>query len=71
VQSSTVTAILTGYGLRIEAFWRDDSKTGKFVARDSAADRASGCGSSRSHNALTQMSADGVWLMTVASMAAR
>jgi hypothetical protein len=26
-------------GLRIESFWRDDSKTGEFVVRDSASGR--------------------------------
>jgi hypothetical protein len=58
-------SILTDHGLRIEAFWRYDSKTGELVVRDSATGRERQRIVSIAQRPL-QMSADGVWLMTVA-----
>ena len=58
-------SILTDHGLRIEAFWRYDSKTGELVVRDSATGRERQRIVSFAQRPL-QMSSDGVWLMTVA-----
>ena len=58
-------SVLTGHGLRVEAFWRGDSKTGEFVVRDSATGRERQRIVSIAQRPL-QMSSDGVWLMTVA-----
>ena len=58
-------SVLTGRGLRIEAFWRYDSKTGELVVRDSASGRERQRIVSIAQRPL-QISADGVWLMTVA-----
>jgi hypothetical protein len=58
-------SVLTDHGLRIEAFWRYDSKTGELVVRDSATGRERQRIVSIAQRPL-QMSADGVWLMTVA-----
>jgi hypothetical protein len=56
---------LSGHGLRIESFWRDDSKTGELVVRDEATGHERQRIVSIAQRPL-QMSADGVWLMTVA-----
>ena len=56
---------LSGHGLRIESFWRQDNKTGQLVVRDSATGRERQRIVSIAQRPL-QMSADGVWLMTVA-----
>jgi hypothetical protein len=58
-------SVLTGHGLRVEAFWREDSKTGEIIERDSATGRERQRIVSIAQRPL-QMSADGVWLMTVA-----
>jgi hypothetical protein len=58
-------SILTDHDLRIEAFWRYDSKTGELVVRDSATGRERQRIVSIAQRPL-QISADGVWLMTVA-----
>lgn len=54
---------LSGHGLRIEAFWRADSKTGEFVVRDEASGRERQRITSIAQRPL-QISADGRWLMT-------
>jgi hypothetical protein len=56
---------LSGHGLRIESFWREDSKTGELVVRDSVTGRERQRVVSIAQRPL-QMSADGAWLMTVA-----
>jgi hypothetical protein len=53
-----------GHGLSIEAFWRNDSKTGELVVRDSATGRERQRIVSIAQRPM-QMSADGHWLMTV------
>jgi hypothetical protein len=58
-------SVLTGHGLRIEALWRNDSKTGEIVVRDSATGRERQRIVSIAQRPL-QMSSDGGWLMTVA-----
>ena len=63
--NSLPRSVLTGRGLHIEAFWRHDSKTGELVVRDSATGRERQRIVSIAQRPL-QMSADGVWLMTVA-----
>jgi hypothetical protein len=63
--ASLPSGVLTGHGLRIEAFWRYDSKTGEIVVRDSATGRERQRIVSVAQRPL-QISADGVWLMTVA-----
>jgi hypothetical protein len=55
-------AILSGHGLRIESFWRDDSKTGELLVRDSATGRERQRIVSIAQRPL-QMSGD--WLMTL------
>jgi hypothetical protein len=54
---------MSGHGLRIESFWRDDSKTGELVVRDSATGRERQRIVSVAQRPL-QMSGD--WLMTLA-----
>ncbi|MBR0754713.1 hypothetical protein JQ604_21205 [Bradyrhizobium jicamae] len=54
---------LSGHGLRIEAFWRADSKTGEIVLRDQASGRERQRITSIAQRPL-QLSADGRWLMT-------
>jgi hypothetical protein len=56
---------LSSHGLRIESFWRDDSKSGELVVRDSATGRERQRIVSIAQRPL-QMSADGNWLMTIA-----
>jgi hypothetical protein len=56
---------LSGRGLRIESFWRQDSKVGGLVVRDDATGRERQRIVSIAQRPL-QVSADGVWLMTVA-----
>jgi hypothetical protein len=56
-------ANLSSHGLRIEAFWRDDSKTGELVVRDGATGRERQRIVSIAQRPL-QMSGD--WLMTLA-----
>jgi hypothetical protein len=63
--ASLPMSVLAGHGLRIEAFWRYDSKTGELVVRDSAAGRERQRIVSIAQRPL-QLSSDGVWLMTVA-----
>jgi len=58
-------ATLSGHDLRIESFWREDSKTGELVVRDSTSGRERQRIVSIAQRPL-QISADGVWLMTVA-----
>jgi len=58
-------SILSSHGLRIEAFWRHDSKTGEFVVRDSATGRERQRIVSIAQRPL-QMSTDGLLLMTAA-----
>ena len=55
---------LSGHGLRIESFWREDSKAGEIVVRDPTTGRERQRIVSIAQRPL-QMSADGVWLMTV------
>jgi hypothetical protein len=55
----------SGHGLRIEAFWRDDSKTGELVVRDGATGRERQRIVSVAQRPL-QISGDGRWLMTLA-----
>jgi hypothetical protein len=57
--------ILSGHGLSIESFWRQDSKAGELVVRNSATGRERQRIASIAQRPL-QMSADGVWLMTSA-----
>lgn len=57
-------AKLSGHGLRIEAFWREDSKTGELVVRDGATGRERQRIVSVAQRPL-QLSDDGRWLMTV------
>jgi hypothetical protein len=59
------SSILSGHGLRIESFWRQDSKTGEMVVRDSATGRERQRIGSVAQLPL-QMSAEGTWLMTAA-----
>jgi hypothetical protein len=63
--ASPPKSVLTGHGLRIEAFWRYDSKSGELVVRDSATGRERQRIVSIAQRPL-QISSDGVWLMTVA-----
>ncbi len=62
--TSLPRSVLTGHGLRVEAFWREDSKTGEIIVRDSVTGRERQRIVSIAQRPL-QMSADGVWLMTV------
>ena len=62
---SSPRGFLSGHGLRIEAFWRDDSMTGELVVRDGATGRERQRIVSIAQRPV-QMSADGSWLMTVA-----
>jgi hypothetical protein len=55
---------LSGHGLRIESFWREDNKTGELVVRDGATGRERQRIVSIAQRPM-QISADGVWLMTV------
>jgi hypothetical protein len=57
--------MLSGHGLIIESFWRQDSKAGEMVVRDSATGRERQRIKSIAQRPM-QMSADGVWLMTTA-----
>lgn len=57
--------MLSGHGLSIESFWRQDSKAGELVVRDSATGRERQRITSIAKRPL-QMSADGAWLMTSA-----
>jgi hypothetical protein len=61
--ASLPLAIVSGHGLRIESFWRDDSKTGELVVRDNATGRERQRVVSIAQRPL-QMSGD--WLMTLA-----
>ena len=63
--ASQPTGMLSRHGLRIESFWREDSKTGELVVRDSATGRERQRIVSIAQRPL-QMSADGKWLMTLA-----
>lgn len=54
---------LPGHGLRIDAFWRDDSKTGELVVYDSVTGRERQRIVSVAQRPL-QLSADGRWLLT-------
>ena len=54
---------LSGHGLRIESFWRNDSKTGELVVRDSVTGRERQRIISIAQRPL-QLSADGRWLLT-------
>ncbi|WP_426537564.1 hypothetical protein [Bradyrhizobium sp. McL0615] len=63
--TSLPRSVLTGHGLRVEAFWREDTKTGEIVVRDSATGRERQRIVSIAQRPV-QVSADGVWLMTVA-----
>lgn len=56
---------LSGHGLRIESFWRDDSRTGEIVVRDGATGRERQRIVSIAQRPL-QISADGSWLMMLA-----
>jgi hypothetical protein len=58
-------SVLTGHGLRVEAFWRHDSKTGELVVRDAATGRERQRIVSIAQRPL-EISSNGVWLMTVA-----
>ncbi|MDO8401390.1 MAG: hypothetical protein Q7T45_26640 [Bradyrhizobium sp.] len=64
-QINTPQQALSGHGLRIEAFWRKDSKTGELVVRDSVTGRERQRIISIAQR-LLQMSADGRWLLTAA-----
>jgi hypothetical protein len=57
--------MLSGHGLSIESFWRQDSKAGEMVVRDRATGRERQRIASIAQRPL-QMSSDGVWLMTSA-----
>jgi hypothetical protein len=62
---SLPNATLSGHGLCIESFWREDSKTGELVVRDSVTGRERQRIVSIAQRPL-QMSGDGHWLMTLA-----
>jgi hypothetical protein len=55
---------LSGQGLRIDAFWRDDSKSGAMVVHDSVTGRERQRIISIAQRPL-QISADGRWLLTI------
>ncbi len=57
------SATLSGHGLRIESFWRENSKAGELVVHDSASGRERQRLSSIAQRPI-RMSADGVWLVT-------
>ena len=55
---------LSGHGLLIESFWRQDDKAGQLVVRDSATGRERQRITSVAQRPL-QMSSDSAWLMTI------